>query len=227
MNYPHAIRWSVLTIGHLSRNRFWGEDESRAHRGPLCTSVLVRTGEAVILVDPPLPPDDMPGLLDRRAGLPPNAVTHVYLTHFHGDHCFGLEAFPNVPWLMPDAELDFVRSTLADTAPERRLLERIRPVIAENGEVVPGVRTVHLPGHTPGLAGLAFTDADGFRVVVASDAAMTRDFFDARAGYFNSHDFNAVAQSIDRLHREADLVIPGHDNYFINQRGGSNSKVQP
>ncbi len=213
-----AIRWSVLTIGHLSRNRFWGEDESTARRGPLCTSVLLRAGDAVILVDPPLPPGDMSGLLDRRAGLTPDAVTHVYLTHFHGDHRFGLEAFPNIPWLLPDAEREHVSATLAKEANERRLLARITPVAAENNEIVPGVRTVHLPGHTPGLAGLAFTDADGFRVVIAADAAMTRDFFDARAGYFNSHDFHAVAEGIDRLRREADLIVPGHDNYFVNRR---------
>lgn len=219
MNNSHApVYWSVLTIGHLSRNRFWGEDDSAARRGPLCTSVLVRSGEAIILVDPPLPPADMPGLLDRRAGLTPAGITHVYLSHFHGDHRFGLDAFANVPWLMPDAEIDHLCATLAPDAPERRLLERITPVAAEDGGIAPGVRTVHLPGHTPGLAGLAFSDADGFRVVVASDAAMTRDFFNARAGYFNSHDFAAVAQSIDRLRNEADIIVPGHDNYFINRR---------
>ena len=74
MSNPDPVRWSVLTIGHLSRNRFWGEDDSRARRGPLCTSVLVWTGDAVLLVDPSLPPGDMPGLLDRRTGLTPNAV---------------------------------------------------------------------------------------------------------------------------------------------------------
>ncbi len=213
-----AITWAVLTIGHLSRNRFWGEDDSRGRRGPLCTSVLIRTGEAVILVDPSLPPAEMPGLLDRRAGLTPDAVTHVFLTHFHGDHRFGLEAFPDARWLMPDAEITLVRENSAAGSAERNLLERITPVAAEGGIVVPGVSTVHLPGHTPGLAGLTFTDADGFRVVVAADAAMTRDFFDARAGYFNSHDFDAVAESIDRLRREADIIAPGHDNFFFNRR---------
>ena len=213
-----AIRWAVLTIGHLSRNRFWGEDDSRGRRGPLCTSVLIRSGEAVILVDPSLPPADMPGLLDRRAGLTPDAVTHVFLTHFHGDHRFGLEAFPDVPWLMPDAEIALVRENSASGSAESDLLERITPVAAEGGIVAPGIETRHLPGHTAGLAGLAFTDADGFRVLVAADSAMTRDFFNARAGYFNSSDFDAVAASIDRLRREADIIVPGHDNFFFNQR---------
>lgn len=213
-----SVRWTVLTIGHLSRNRFWGEDEAIARRSPLCTSTLVGIGDAVILVDPPLPPDEMPGLLDRRTGLSVADVTHVFLTHFHGDHRFGLEAFPGVPWLLPDAEWVFWDTRLAPDAGERALLKRVTPITAEASEHWPGVTTLHLPGHTPGLAGLAFRDRDGFRVVIASDAAMTRDFFDARAGYFNSHDFDAVARSIDRLRAEADIIVPGHDNFFFPRR---------
>ena len=213
-----AARWIVLTIGHLSRNRFWGEDESRARRPPLCTSALVRAGDAVILVDPPLPPSEMPCLLDHRAGIAPDVVTHVYLTHFHGDHRAGLEAFPGIPWLMPDAEVRYWDALLARDATERGLLERITPLAADGGNVTRGVRTMHLPGHTPGLAGLIFDDADGFRVVIAADAAMTRDFFEARAGYFNSDDFEAVARSINRLRAEADVILPGHDNLFWNRR---------
>jgi glyoxylase-like metal-dependent hydrolase (beta-lactamase superfamily II) len=212
------VRWTVLTIGHLSRNRFWGEDQSQARRPPLCTSALMRAGDAVILVDPPLPPAEMAGLLDRRTGLAPGAVTHVFLTHFHGDHRAGLEAFPGIPWLMPEVEVGHWDALLAGDAAERRLLERITPVPAEGGAVAPGVRTMHLPGHTPGLAGLVFEDGDGFRVVLAADAAMTRDFFEARAGYFNSDDFDAAAQSIDRLRAEAEVILPGHDNLFWNRR---------
>ncbi len=220
MSAATQIQWHVLTIGHLSRNRFWGEDEKTARRGALCTSALVRAGEAVILVDPPMQPEEMPGLLDRRAGLAVADVTHVYLTHFHGDHRFGLEAFPEAEWLMPDDECVFWDGRLAADSPDRALLERLLPVPAENSEIAPGIVTMHLPGHTPGLAGLAFTDRDGFRVVLAADAAMTRDFFEARAGYFNSHDFEAVANSIDRLRAEADVILPGHDNYFFNKRAG-------
>lgn len=218
MSHKDVIHWSVLTIGHLSRNRFWGEDDRAARRSPLCTSALVRARESVIVVDPPLPPAEMPVLLDRRAGLTVAEVTLVYLTHFHGDHRAGLEAFPDIPWRMPDAEVRFWQERLAPDSAERRLLERITPVAAEGGEIAPGVRTLHLPGHTPGLAGLIFTDREGRRVVLASDAAMTRDFYEARVGYFNSHDTRAVGRSIDRLRAEADVILPGHDNYFWNDR---------
>src|SRR5579884_565481 len=210
-----GIHWSVLTIGNLSRNRFWGEDESTAHRAPLCTATLVRAGDAVIVVDPPLPPEEMPALLDRRAGLKVSDVTHVYLTHCHGDHRVGLEAFPQAAWQMPDLEVEFWREHLPAGAAEWELLTRILPVAAEDAQIAPGVTTLHLPGHTPGLAGLAFDDRDGFRVVIASDAVMTRDFFEAGEGYFNSFDFTLAGKSIDRVRSEADIIVPGHDNYSM------------
>jgi hypothetical protein len=50
---------------------------------------------------------------------------------------------------------------------------------------------------------------------VAADAAMTRDFWREKQGYFNSADFALAAHSIERLSQMADIVIPGHDNYFL------------
>lgn len=35
-----AVEWMILTIGHLSMNKFWGETERQ--RGPLCTCTLRR-----------------------------------------------------------------------------------------------------------------------------------------------------------------------------------------
>jgi len=64
----NGIRWDLLTIGHLSRNKFWGETDDRAYRSPLCTSVLIRTGTRTIVVDPSLPPEGIAPVLDRRAG---------------------------------------------------------------------------------------------------------------------------------------------------------------
>ena len=54
----------------------------------------------------------------------------------------------------------------------------------------------------------------GQKVVIAGDAVMTRDFFAHRQGYFNSVDFALAAQTIERIATIADVVVPGHDNYF-------------
>ncbi len=64
---------------------------------------------------------------------------------------------------------------------------------------------------TAALAGLAFLWL-GQRALIAGDAVMTRDFFTAEVGYFNSVDFDMATETIRKIKAEFDFVIPGHDS---------------
>jgi N-acyl homoserine lactone hydrolase len=201
---PHA--WIILTIGHLSMNKHWGETERK--RGPLCTCTLIRTPEGLLIVDPSLQPPEMPKLLMDQAGVLPEEVRHVFVTHFHGDHRFGLDAFPHAPWWMAPEEIEYWKPKV--TGPEAVHLARFRPAVPG---FLPGIRPVPAPGHTPGTTALLF-DSKGKRVAVAGDAVMTADFLRAREGFHNSTDPGMARTSIDALVRDADIIIPGHDNYI-------------
>lgn len=203
------IQWHILTIGCLSRNRFWGEDEGQAYRRPVCTSVLLNAGGKKIVVDPSLPSEEMAKVLDARCGMTPDEVDLVYLTHFHGDHYVGLEAFEKAAWLMAPGEFRSLKSVKGNR--EQQQLQRISPA---DPILVPGIELIHLPGHTHGLTGLIFRAVEG-RVVLAADSVMTKDYFQAKQGYFNNVDLEATMRSIERIAEIADVVIPGHDNYFI------------
>lgn len=50
---------------------------------------------------------------------------------------------------------------------------------------------------------------------VCGDAVMTRDFFKAQVGYYNSVDFDRSKQSIAILAGMVEVIVPGHDNYFF------------
>ena len=214
------IRWDLLTIGHLSRNKFWGEADDRAYRSPLCTSVLIRTGTMAIVVDPSLPPDGMGPLLDRRAGLSILDVDAVFLTHFHGDHRFGIDAFPEAEWLMAGEEISAWRDKLPQDYDDRRVLERLKTT---RGELAPDIALLATPGHTLNHHSLVF-ESEGMRVVVAGDAVMTRDFFRERDYYFNTADPEAAVRSIEEIAATADVIVPGHDNYFINRLSVTDAK---
>lgn len=210
------IRWDVLTIGHLSRNRYWGEADDRSYREPRCTTTLLRTAEHAVVVDPGLQPEQMGQLLDQRAGLAPDAVDIVFLTHFHGDHRYGLTAFPGARWYMAAEEIRYWQAKSGAGSPERELLDGLRP--APN-ELLPGVRVIATPGHTLHHASLLF-ESDKARVAIAGDAAMTRDFFSHRDFYFNTVDAAAALASVDLLQRETDIIVPGHDNCFLTRPWG-------
>jgi glyoxylase-like metal-dependent hydrolase (beta-lactamase superfamily II) len=206
------VRWDVLTIGHLSRNRYRGESEDRAHRAPLCTTTLVRCeGGPTIVVDPGQEPERMRTTLRERAGIAPEDVDVVLLTHFHADHRVGVDTFPAARWLMAGAELRDVAAQAAADPEARAVLERLAPADEALGHAVTLFAS---PGHTPGHHSLLLA-TDQCQVVVAGDAVMTRDFFLARDYYFNTQDPGLAVETIDRIGSLADVVVPGHDNSFL------------
>ncbi|MCL2056580.1 MAG: MBL fold metallo-hydrolase [Oscillospiraceae bacterium] len=202
------ISWAVLTLGCFSRNRYWGEDDDKSYRSAVCTSTLIRAGGCNILVDPALPGECMYSALDGASGLKPQQIDIVYITHSHGDHYAGLLGFWGAQWLCAPGEIGAVKAAFANNP------EAAGKIGAAPDEIAPGVKLIALPGHTPGLAGLVFESRDGV-TAVAGDAVMTRDFFDGRQGYYNSADFISSARSIEMLANTADIIIPGHGNYFL------------
>ena len=202
-------RFTILTLGCFSRNRYWGEEDAKSYRRELCTSTLIETPQgARILVDPAVSGAALAQVLDERCGLRPEAVDYVYVTHRHGDHYVGMADLPRAVWLAAPGDAGEIR---------RALPQHAKRIFAAGAEIVPGVQVLPLPGHTPGLAGLLFASEDGM-VAVAGDSVMTRDFFKDRRGYYNSADFAASARSIDLLMEKADIVVPGHGNYFLTHR---------
>lgn len=202
-------RFTILTLGCFSRNRYWGEEDAKSYRRALCTSTLIETPQgARILVDPAVSGAALAQVLDERCGLRPEAVDYVYVTHRHGDHYAGMADLPRAVWLAAPGDAGEIRWALPQHA---------KRIFAAGAEIVTGIRVLPLPGHTPGLAGLLFASEDGM-VAVAGDSVMTRDFFKDRRGYYNSADFAASARSIDLLMEKADIVVPGHGNYFLTHR---------
>jgi len=198
-------RWDVITIGNLSRNRYWGESDARAVRSAICTCTLI-TGERFrLLVDPSLADEaEMAREVDRRTGIRLEDVTDVFITHEHGDHYAGMAHFRRARWWTASA----VAETLNQSG---KLPRRIEGAAAR---LFDAIDVIHTPGHTRTHHSLRF-DCDGLSIVIAGDAVATRDFFRARQGYFNAVDFALSARTMDRLAVMADIIVPGHDNYYL------------
>jgi glyoxylase-like metal-dependent hydrolase (beta-lactamase superfamily II) len=198
-------RWDVITVGNLSRNQYWGEGRDRAVRQVLCTSTLVVGDSFALLVDPPIKDAaEMTREFDRRTGKTPDFVTACFVTHEHGDHWPGLVNFPQAKWLAAPGVADELNRTA-------RLSKHVEGV---EGRLFEAIDVVPTPGHTVGHHALRF-DCDGRSIVTAGDAVATLDFFRDRRGFFNSVDFDQAARSMDKLVALADIIVPGHDNYFL------------
>ncbi len=200
---PH---WRIIQIGSLGRNPYWGEESPR--RQTLCTITLLETADNVVLVDPGFEsPQAASELLNRRSGLMPDQIDAVLLTHFDPAHHRQLEVFANSTWLMPRLEI-----RAANSASDASLLaNRIEPF---EDHSLPGIELLPTPGHTHGSSAYLFETRDGV-VAVAGDAVLTFDHFENRDPGDGCEDRPAARNSIDQIAKVADVIAPGHDNYFV------------
>ncbi|SUS06563.1 conserved hypothetical protein [uncultured Defluviicoccus sp.] len=199
-------RWDIVTVGNLARNVYWGEVPPRQYRPTLCTCTLIQGEGFRLLTDPSLASaEQMATELDRRSGLKIAAIDSVFVTHHHGDHWAGLAHFPDAKWFAAPGVAQEINAT-------KKLPKPVEPA---GGSAFAAIELVPTPGHTLSHHSLRF-DCAGFSVVIAGDAVMTRDHFHDRLGHHNSVDLTLAAKSIDRIAGLADIVVPGHDNYFLN-----------
>ena len=198
-------RWDVITVGNLSRNRYWGESNDKAMRKVLCTCALIRGEGFQLLVDPSeTDAADMARELDRRTGLKIKDITAVFVTHDHSDHWCGLAHFPEARWLAGPGAAEILNKT-------GKLARAVEPV---TGYLFDAVEVLPTPGHTASHHSLRF-DCDGLSVIAAGDAIATRDFFRDRQNFYNAADPKQGVATMNRIAELADLIIPGHDNYFV------------
>src|SRR5919201_1821893 len=111
----------------------------------------------------------------------PRDVVCVINTHLHFDHCGGNRLFAGTPTHVQRVEREAAREP-DYTIPEWVEFDGATYVEHDGeAEIVPGVRVLPTPGHTPGHQSVLVDTDDGL-VVVAGDVAYRWDEFDAAAG---------------------------------------------
>lgn len=198
--------WDIITIGNLSRNRYWGESDEKALHSVICTCSVISGADFHIIVDPSLEnAEAMATELKRRTGLTPDDIDVVFITHQHGDHVVGLKHFPKAKWLAGSE----VASGLNNSGRYPKKIE------LAGSSLFGAIDVISTPGHTPDHQSLRF-DYKDLSIVIAGDAVATRDFWDERRGYYNVLDVEQSKRSMEKIALIADVVVPGHDNCFFN-----------
>lgn len=143
--------------------------------------LLVRTADQVLLFDTGAAANFGPtaGQLPTsmaEAGVDPQTVTDIFISHVHGDHVGGLVdgggklVYPNATIHLSAPEWEFLRSLSPETARGIGLAQHaafvaaITPKIAAftpGADIVPSVvKAVEIKGHTPGHSGYLITSGN-------------------------------------------------------------------
>jgi glyoxylase-like metal-dependent hydrolase (beta-lactamase superfamily II) len=137
-----------------------------APTGQLSLSVntlLVRLPGRVIMIDTGY--GDPRGLARAslaKAGITPDQVTDVLISHGHGDHVGGLlladgtPAFPKATVRMAAAEWASLKETPANAKLVASIAPQVQP-FEPGATLAPGIVSVDLNGHTPGHSGYRIT----------------------------------------------------------------------
>jgi len=157
--------------------------------------LVVNTGEHRVLVDTgagSLAPTTGRLLQNlRNLGIAPDDIDTVMLTHGHPDHiggntdAKGKPSFPKARFVMWKDEWDFWTSGQAEAGLDEHVREVLLKFARENlppiqsqldlvdqeREIVPGIRAVAAPGHTPGHMALAISSG-GDELLVVSDTVL-------------------------------------------------------
>ena len=139
------------------------------------TPTLVNTGSAVILFDTGLDPAGITAAVEA-AGYAPEDVTHVVITHMHGDHIGGLSeggtpTFANAALLTGQEEWNHWTEAGNDTFESKvRPLEDQFSFLGNGEEVAPGITSVLAPGHTPGHM-CFMLESGGQKLMLTADLA--------------------------------------------------------
>ena len=153
------------------------------------TAWVARTPDAVVLIDtgiaPRLPDEDEASYRFHRrtieealaeTGLTPGDVDVVLNCHLHADHAGGNRSFRGTPILVRAAELEAAREPDYSVPTALDLDEGSYQVIDGVHEVVPGIRSLHTPGHTPGHQAVVVETVDGPTVLAGQGYRQASDY---------------------------------------------------
>lgn len=164
-----------------------------------------------------------------KLGLKPKDIQIVIATHLHCDHIALGYLFKNARFLVQKTELDYARNPHPIDAYlyERHALEGLSwEVINGDAEITSGVSVLFTPGHSPGGQSVE-VDTPGGKAIITGFCCTLKTFTPTREmermGWevtipLIHQDVRQAYDSVLKVKRRADIIIPLHEPAFIREK---------
>jgi glyoxylase-like metal-dependent hydrolase (beta-lactamase superfamily II) len=150
-------------------------------------------------------------------------IDTVILSHLHWDHTFNYSFFPRAKYILSLKEWEHANNLLEqDIFIDEAILPFLRTadvrfITKDYEEILPGLKILFTPGHTPGSISLLL-EQDGENWVLTGDAVKTRGELRSAAGSM-SYDASVTKATVEKVMSIADHVLPGHDSWIDIKNG--------
>jgi len=237
----------LLSGGYIKVDRsilIWGRGFGQQEMIPVCMALL-ETDQGWLLVDtglnpqgvlepekawgerakllPPVltPEDDVRSRL-KEMGLETKDIKYVINTHLHWDHTGGNRFFTEATFFVQRAEHRFAfcpDKHLQGSYMRNHFECDVRYELVDGDvEILPGIRLLYTPGHTPGHQSVLVDLTNGKRLIFAGDASYIMENLKEMLPPGNSWDPSASVASLHKLKTIQALtgafLLPGHDAKF-------------
>lgn len=139
------------------------------------TPTLVNTGAELILFDTGLAPEGITAAL-AAAGIAPDQIDTVVLTHMHGDHIGGLSGDAGLTFAKARYVTGGIEHNHWSAAANEGFDAKVKPLsdqmtmLDDGGTVASGITAILAPGHTPGHM-VYMLESAGKRLAITADTA--------------------------------------------------------
>ena len=176
-------------------------------------------------------PDQEPATALRAVGCPPEDVDIVLLSHLHADHIHNLELFKRARIYVQARELRYAVAPLSvhtrfqekhsegGTPPYIRVFDQLA-LLDGDQEIVPGITSILLPGHSPGGMGVAVETAEG-PYIIAGDLISVYENWEGHSeqgvkhvmpgAHYSLEECQRSYAKLEELERQGYRILPAHD----------------
>jgi len=148
-------------------------------------------------------------------GVQCDEIDIVINTHLHWDHCSGNQLFPNAKIIVQEEELKSARSPfpIHVSGYNSKMLEDINyTLIKGDTQIIEGVKTIFVPGHTYGMQGV-LVEAETKNYFIAADTISRYDSMMMKPPLISgiNVDLKMYYDSLKKIDELSATVLPGHD----------------